>query len=58
MIPKSVQRFSEKIMLNKSMIPKSVQRFSEKIMLNKSMKVHARTRNQIGMTIRRKVILI
>ena len=32
MIPKSVQRFSEKIM-QMSMIPKSVQRFSEKIML-------------------------
>jgi hypothetical protein len=34
MIPKSVKRFSEKIMLQQeSMIPKSVKRFSEKIML-------------------------
>ena len=33
MIPKSVQRFSDKIMRSgKSMIPKSVQRFSDKIM--------------------------
>jgi hypothetical protein len=33
MIPKSVQRFSEKIMRQqKSMIPKSGYRFSEKIM--------------------------
>jgi len=34
MIPKSGNRFSEKIMLpQKSMIPKSGNRFSEKIML-------------------------
>jgi len=34
MIPKSGNRFSEKIMLQlKSMIPKSGDRFSEKIML-------------------------
>ncbi len=33
MIPKSGNRFSEKIMLNKNMIPKSGNRFSEKIML-------------------------
>ncbi len=34
MIPKSGDRFSEKIMLRqKSMIPKSGNRFSEKIML-------------------------
>jgi hypothetical protein len=33
MIPKSVQRFSEQIMLEQSMIPKSVQRFSGQIML-------------------------
>jgi dipeptide transport system permease protein len=37
MIRKSVQRFSEKIMLNESMIRKSVRRFSEKIMLNEGM---------------------
>ena len=36
MIPKSGNRFSEKIMLQqKSMIPKSGNRFSEKIMLQK-----------------------
>jgi len=34
MIPKSAQRFSDKIMLPaKSMIPKSGNRFSDKIML-------------------------
>jgi hypothetical protein len=34
MIPKSGNRFSDKIMLNKkSMIPKSGNRFSDKIML-------------------------
>jgi hypothetical protein len=39
MIPKSGNRFSEKIMLQqKSMIPKSGNRFSEKIMLEKSVK--------------------
>jgi hypothetical protein len=38
MIPKSGNRFSEKIMLRKkSMIPKSGNRFSEKIMLRKKM---------------------
>ncbi len=36
MIPKSGNRFSEKIMLQqKSMIPKSGNRFSEEIMLQK-----------------------
>jgi hypothetical protein len=33
MIPNSGPRFSEKIMLKRSMIPKSGPRFSEKIML-------------------------
>jgi hypothetical protein len=33
MIPKSVQRFSDQIMLKRSVIPKSVKRFSEEIML-------------------------
>jgi hypothetical protein len=33
MIPKSVKRLSERIMLKQSMIPKSARRFSEKIML-------------------------
>jgi len=36
MIPKSVKRFSDKIMLEQnSMIPKSVKRFSDKIMRTK-----------------------
>ena len=34
MIPKSGNRFSDKIMRKKSMIPKSGNRFSDKIMLN------------------------
>jgi hypothetical protein len=34
MMPKSVKRFSDNIMLkNKSMMPKSVKRFSDNIML-------------------------
>jgi hypothetical protein len=37
MIPKSGDRFSEEIMLPKSMISKSGDRFSEEIMLPKSM---------------------
>jgi hypothetical protein len=37
MIPKSVKRFSEKIMLeNVCVIPKSVKRFSEKITLKQT----------------------
>jgi hypothetical protein len=39
MIPKSENRFSEKIMLQqKSMIPKSGNRFSEKIMLQQNVR--------------------
>jgi hypothetical protein len=38
MIPKSVERFSEKIMLKQSMIPKSVERFSGRIMLKQCAK--------------------
>ncbi|WP_287394954.1 hypothetical protein [Mesorhizobium sp.] len=39
MIPKSGNRFSEKIMANQDMIPKSGNRFSEKIMANQEARV-------------------
>jgi hypothetical protein len=45
MIPKSGNRFSDKIMLEaKSMIPKSGNRFSEKIMLNRKRRDHGSIR--------------